>query len=599
MTNDILSYYERELTFIREMGSEFARKYPKIAGRLQLNTDTCADPHVERLIEAFALLCGRVHKKIDDDFPEFAEALFQVVYPHYVSSIPSMAVIAFETNRQAVPPSGYRIDKGASLYSKPVNSIPCQFATGYPVTLWPIEVVSVTLTDPKKPVQNARQTLTVRLKAENGLIFSKNDCKSLRFFLNGLEQHVYPLYELIFNNVCHLEFSWINVSGVQESLALSAADILPVGFEPDDALIPFDSRTSSAYPLLFEYFCFPEKFLFFDLRGFERLADSDAGDTIEILFHFDRAAKSTLLITKETICLNAVPVINLFDKIAEPVIIDHQRTEYQVIPDLRRIETAEIYAINKVVSTSLGSNKETIYRPLYSLGHGQSDTDNSSQAYWRIRRQPSGRYGDEGIDLFISFNNLDFDPVDPGDEVVLIHLTCTNRDLPARISIGNPSGDFETELSAPVFAIRGLVKPTPTRRPPLGGALQWRLISHLSLNYLSIVEGGEEALKEILRLYNFDDTPTIRQRIDGIVTVKSGHVTKRIGASFCRGVGVTITFDEEKFVGAGLYLFAAVLERFIGQYVSINSFSQLTAMTLQRKEKLKQWAPRNGQRILL
>jgi type VI secretion system protein ImpG len=189
--------------------------------------------------------------------------------------------------------------------------------------------------------------------------------------------------------------------------------------------------------------------------------------------------------------------------------------------------------------------------------------------------------------------------MDPGVETLTVHTTCTNRDLPARLPFGDPAGDFNLEIAAPVASVNCLIKPTPARRPSLGGALQWRLISHLSLNYTSIVEGGEEALKEILKLYDFEDSPATRQQINGIVSLQSQHVTKRIDQSFCRGVQITIDFDEDKFVGAGIYLFACVLERFLGQYVSVNSFSQLVAKTLQKKGTLKKWPPRNGNRVLL
>ena len=201
--------------------------------------------------------------------------------------------------------------------------------------------------------------------------------------------------------------------------------------------------------------------------------------------------------------------------------------------------------------------------------------------------------------MYLSFSDLDFDPADPGTEVLTVHTTCTNRDLPGRLPFGDMRGDFDLETAAPVSRINSLIKPSVTRRPAMGGGLQWRLISHLSLNYMSLVEGGEEALKEILRLYDFDNSPATRQQIEGVVALQAQYVTRRIGSSFCRGVQIHLTLDEDKFIGSGLFLFASVLERFIGQYVSVNSFSQLVAKTLQRKEALKHWRPRNGNQILL
>ncbi len=600
MDQDIRHYYERELTFIREMGSEFAKKYPKIAGRLLLEPDKCEDPHTERLIEAFALLCGRIHKKIDDDFPDITESLLQILYPHYVNPIPSMSVVTLDPDRQAVPPTGYQVGANTILHSKPVNGHPCQFATRYPVTIRPMEVVSASLREPRKPRKNAQQALVIQLKSFGGVGFSQMDLQRIRFFLNGPGQHVFHIYELLFNNVCHLEITSQNCEGRIQEFPLTPQALRPVGFQPEETLIPFTSRSFPGYLLLFEYFCFPEKFLFFDLEGLGKLAETSFQDTLEIWIYLDRTAKGNLLVNKETFCLNATPVVNLFSRIAEPIRIDHERTEYRVVPDIRRSAATEVFTIDRVVSSSLATRKEKEYRPLYSVRHHLDDvSDRGPEAFWQMSRRPSGRHGDDGTDVFLSFVDLNFNPIDPGVEVATMHLTCTNRDLPGRLPFGDPAGDFETETAAPVSAIRCLLKPTPTRRPTLGGALQWRLVSHLSLNYLSLVNGGEDALKEILTLYDFDNSPATQQQISGIVSLHSDYVTKRIGNSFCRGVQVTMTLDEEKFVGTGLYLFASVLEHFIGQYVSVNSFTQLVVKTLQRKETVKSWPPRNGNRILL
>ena len=599
MEDLLLQYYERELTFVRQLGAEFARKYPKIAGRLMLEPDKCEDPHTERLIEAFALLCGRIHMKIDDDFPKITESLFNIIYPHYVSPIPSMTVVRFDPIRQTVPPSGYTIERNTALYSKPVGGTACRFSTAYPVTVWPVEVKAAGLRDPKNLHTSAQQAIWLQLKTFNNVAFSQLEMRSLRFFLNGPHQHVHHIYEMLFNNCCALEIEAVGKKGKTEMVRLSNRDILPVGFEVEDAMIPVTRRSFPGYRLLMEYFCFPEKFLFFDLAGLDRLAGLDLGDTVDLWIYLDRTVRGNLIVNDETFCLNAAPAINLFEKIAEPIRIEHQLTEYRVIPDIRRQDTIEVYAIEDVASVSSSSpGKVHEIKPFYSVRH-HLDEEEEVHAFWHMERRPSGRKGDEGTEVYLSFTDLNFDPKDPGVEILTAHTLCSNRDLPARLPFGDRSGDFSLELTGPIAQITSLMKPTPTHRPDLGGGLQWRLISHLSLNYLSLVEGGEEALREILKLYDFDNSPATRQQIDGIVRLESEHVTRRIGRSFCRGIHVTLTLDESKFVGAGLYLFAAILEAFLAQYVSVNSFSQLEVRTMQRKEALKKWPPRNGNRILL
>jgi type VI secretion system protein ImpG len=603
MDDQLLNYYERELTFIREMGAEFARKYPKIAGRLLLEPDKCEDPHTERLIEAFAFISGRIHKKIDDDFPEITESLLSIIYPHYVSPIPPMSIVKFEPLKQTIPPAGYSIAKKTALFSKPVSGTPCQFTTSYPVTLWPIDVVSAGLRDPKKAVKGAQQAIVIRLKTFNDLSFSQLGWEKLRFFLNGPHQHVFHLYELLFNNVCHvqLECESTNGQGTIKGISLTPDDILPVGFDPDEYIIPYQRRSFPGYLLLFEYFAFPEKFLFFDLIGLDKMKRLDFNGTLDIWIYLNRTAKSNLVINKDTFCLNAAPAVNLFNRIAEPIRVEQQKTEYRVIPDIRRQRATEVFSIDKVTASSVDSpGKQTEFKPFYSIRHHLDEQDgNEITAFWHAQRHPSDKKEDGGTEVFLSFADLNFKSADPGVEILNVHTTCTNRDLPARLPFGNPAGDFEIEIAAPVSRINCLMKPTPARRPSLGGALQWRLISHLSLNYMSLVQGGEKALKEILSLYDFDDSPATRQQINGIVSLQSEHITKRVDQSFCRGLQVTIEFDEDKFVGAGLYLFACVLERFLAQYVSVNSFSQLVIRTIQKKEALKRWPPRGGNQILL
>ncbi|MFZ7112296.1 MAG: type VI secretion system baseplate subunit TssF [Desulfatiglandales bacterium] len=601
MDDVLLSYYEQELTFIREMGAEFARKYPKIAGRLLLEQDKCEDPHTERLIEAFALISGRIHQKIKDDFPEITESLLNIIYPHYINPIPSVSVVAFSSIRQNIPPSGYRLDKDTAMFSKPVNGTPCRFTTCYPVDLWPVEVVSAEVREPAKTVKGAQQVLSIRLKTFGNLKMSQLKWRTLRFFLNAPSQHVYHMYELLFNNVCHVELRVPGGGSGKETVILSPEDIKPVGFAPEEGMMPFSKRSFPGYLLLFEYFCFPEKFLFFDLCGLEKSADMKGEDTLDILIYLDRIGKSTLVVDKDTFCLNAAPAANLFSRIAEPIRIEGYRTEYRVVPDLRRQDGTEVFSIDQVSAPLPASpGKSFMFRPFYSLHHHLDEDDlEEKQVFWHLRRRASGRKDDRGSEVFLSFTDLNFNPADPGVEIVTIHTTCTNRDLPSRLPFGDPEGDFSLETAAPVSRITCLLKPTPTIRSPQGAALQWRFISHLSLNYLSIVQGGKEALQEILTLYDFKNSPTTRQQIKGIASLDSRHVTKRMGRAFCRGVEVKVTFDESKYVGTGLFLFACILERFLGQYVSVNSFSQLIAETIQRKESLRIWPPRNGNRTLL
>jgi len=602
MDDSLLSYYEQELTYIREMGAEFGRKYPKIAGRLLLEADKSEDLHVERLIEAFAFISGRIHKKIDDDFPEITQSLLNIVYPHYVAPIPSMAMVRFDPVRQNLTEAGYAIPRATALFSNPVAGTPLNFRTCMEVELWPVEVTEVVFKDPDfSRKDEARLVLQVNLATCNNLSLSALGWDHLRFYLNGQAHHVFELYELLLNNVVGVELEALDKNGTTVRIALSPEALRPAGFEEEEAILPFTRRSFPGYRLLLEYFCFPEKFLFIDLYGLDQLQGIEVGQEMTVHILLDRIPKSKIPVDRETLILNAAPAVNLFTRIAEPIRVEHRKPEYPVIPDIRRGNATEVFSLDQVLSTSAGGSEEgEEFKPFYSIRHHLAEGESRKrQAFWHSKRRRSEKKGDNGTDVHLSFADLNFQPTDPAAEVLMVKLTCTNRDLPARLPFGDPAGDFTLETAAPIQAICCLSKPTPTRRPSLGGGLQWRLISHLSLNYLSLIEGGEEALRELLQLYDFDDSPSTRQQISGIAAITADHVSRRLGRSICRGVRITLELDKEKFVGAGLYLFASILERFFGQYVSVNSFSQLVVITAKDKQRVKEWPPRCGQRILL
>ncbi len=591
--DDFLKYYEGELTFTRELMAEFARKYPKIAARLQLEPDKCEDPHMERLIEGFAFECARLRMKIDDHFPEIVEPLLNLVFPHFIRPIPSMSVVRFEPTMTTIPPSGSPMDKKIAIFAK-TNEAVCQFTTVYPVTLWPAEVVSAELREPGKLVKDAKQAIVIKLKTHNGLGLDQIGWKKLRFFINGQDRQAFGTYELLLNNTCLVECIGRNRDGKTETASMPPDCIRPVGFEPDEAMLPSLRKEFPGFLLLFEYFCFPEKFLFIDFNGFDKFRPKDA-DSLEIWIYINREAGSGLLINRESFSLHCTPVVNLFEEISEPIDANPDDREYLVIPHDSEPDASEINSISKVVGTKRGS-PPVIFHSLYSLGRHLLEEDRSGKPFWHMQRRPSCRKDDHGTDVFISFCDQDLNPADPAVDQIIVHSECTNRDLAAKLSYGDPSGDLIMEGSAPISRINLVLKPTSSRRPAVDGVLQWQAISSLKPNYLPLMRGQEEAFRAVIRLYDFSNTPESRRVVNGIRTVQSRHVTRRIGQAFFRGVEITIGFDESEYEDSGLFMFTSVLERFLGQFVSLNSFTQLFAKTVPGGKLFKVWPPRRGVR---
>jgi type VI secretion system protein ImpG len=613
--DDLLTYYELELNYLRRMGSEFAEKYPKVASRLLLEPNRCEDPHVERLIEAVAFLAARVHLKIDDDFPEITQALLTVLYPHYIRPIPSMSVVQFHLDpEQGKLSGGLTIPRGSMLYSKPVAGQPCKFRSCYDTTLWPLSITDAQWLTPDrlKPaikVAEAGAALRVQIACQPDADFSKMALRSLRFYLNGEGNLVHALYELLCNNCTQILVRDLTPKSRKPPIVLPATHLRPVGFADEEALLPYPRHSFSGYRLLQEYFTFPDKFFFFDLDGLEALGRAGVGQTVEVVFlisPFERNERSQMLelnVSAKTFCLGCSPIINLFPLTAEPIQLDQTDFEYSVVPDVRRRHALEIFSIDEVLSPDRETHEVLQFEPFYRFRHTATRQQKRQQAFWYASRRPSARRDDEGTEVFLSLMDLTGRPMRPDVDTLTVHCTCSNRDLPHRLPLGNETGDFELEAMSSVKRAVALRKATATVRPPTGKGALWRLISHLSLNYLSLVDEGKEALQEILRLYNFSESAYHEKQIAGLLRLDSRRHFARVisenGIGFVRGRQVDIEFDEEQYVGGGVYLFASVLEHFLGLYASINSFSQLIARTPQRKEPLRQWPPRAGQAILL
>lgn len=620
MSDSLYNYYERELIFIRQLAQEFAKQYPAAAGRLLLEPNRSIDPHVERLIESFALLAGRIHHKLDDEFPELTDALLGVLYPHYLAPVPSMAIIEFKLDpARAQLPNGFLIDRGSRLHTQAVGSppLPCKFRTGYPVTLWPVELTAARVQGPPfpaevEPPQGTQAILRLRLDCQANMQFAALSLDKLRFYLAGDNQVIASLYELIFNHAVRVEYRPVEKNSKLPVIRLTPEECLqPFGFERSEGLLPYPNQSFLGYRLLTEYFAFPYKFLFLDLGGWRQVAKAGYQKQIEVIVYLNRTIASVEQgIDVQAFRLGCTPIINLMEQIAEPIPLSQARHEYRILPDVTHPQGMEVYSVDSVTSVDPTTGITTEYQPFYSFRHGR--TRDSQRAFWYASRRPSLAEGDRGTDVYLNLVDLDFDPRLPATATLVIRTTCTNRELPGLLMQAGDRLHLELEAAAPLARIRILRSPSLPIRPPLRRGAHWRLISHLSLNHLSITDPveGRAALQEILRLYDFTD-PEIasqqasinRQLIDGITSVSSRRVVGRTGgptaSGFAKGVEVTVEFDEQKYVGTGVFLFACVLERFLGLYASINSFSQLVARLKQGEGYLKKWPPRAAEHRLL
>lgn len=607
---DLLPYYERELVMLRRHCREFAERFPKIAGRLQMTGDSCEDPHVERLIQAVSLLAARVSKRLDDDFPQFTEALLETLLPHYLRPFPSCSIVRVDAAgpRHAARKSMHTIPRGSELESEPVRGVRCKFKTVYDIVSGPVGFASASFEPLLRAPAGVRlppaasATLSIVIATtDDDMPLAKLAVDTLRVFIDGEHSFCAALRDTLFlRTVCaHVELDDGNW------LELPAIPLAPVGFAEQDSLIPFGARSHPAYRLLSEYFAFPEKFHFFDL-DLAALRARLPADSCRATLHLGVAglrpdsntARLLRNLSPANFLLACSPVVNLFQRPGEAIAVTEQAADYAVVAHAIHPGAFEVYSIDAVTLLRQrgGTASTTEFRPLYSLRHGEGGA--AAGHYWLARRDATLAASSPGYETRISLVDADGDPLAVERNSLSIDLTCTNRELPTQLKYGRADGDLRLPGNTSLPTIRLLRRPSQPYRFGSAFGQHWRLISHLTLNHHALAQQGLPALCEMLTLYDLPQSPISQRQIGGIVGLahdEAVHWMRHKGrAALVHGLEVRLTLDEEAFVGSGMHLFVQVIDHFLGLYVQINSFSELVVLSKRTGEELMRCKPRSG-----
>ena len=625
----MLRYYTQELAYMREMGSEFAAAFPKIAARLALDATEVADPYVERLLEGFSFLSARVRLKLDAEFPRFTQHLLECVYPHYLAPTPSMAIVQMTPSMaEGSLAAGFTVPRGTVLRGQiPRGEVTaCQFRTAHELTLWPVELVEARYVPfaPDLPLNTLGLTepvqavLRLRLRAATPHTFQQIALDRLNLFLSGGDEVVLKLYELILGSGLGVLvgpparplpwFEWLGRDAIQ-----------PVGFARDQVLIPYTTRSFSGYRLLHEYFAFPERFRFVELAGLRKALSRHAGEEIELAIPLARSDGALgALVDKSGFALHCTPAVNLFSRHADRIHVTDQQAEHHVVVDRTKPMDFEVYGVEHVVGYSEGLEAEQEFRPFYA----SVDADDTLPAhgYFTMRREPralserqrrdGARTSYIGSEVSLSLVDAREAPYSSTIRQLGVEVLVTNRDLPLLMPVGSDR-DFSLAISAPVEGIRCLRGPSRPRPAVVDGEIPWRLTSHLSLNYLTVSDLDEEhgatALREFLELYadlvdaDMPDAASRRQA-RGVRRVSVTPRTRRLPAPgpivFGRGLEIRMTVDETAFAGASAFLLGTVLEQVFARLASMNTFTELVLLS-ERRGEIKRWPPRMAARQLV
>ena len=607
--DDLLKAYELEMVQLRLLSGEFAARFPKVAGKLQMAGDVCDDPHVERLIQAVALIGARISKRLDDDYPQFTERLLDMLFPHYTQPFPACAIVRFE--RAATPPDQVlSIARGTALESPPVQGVQCRFRTAYEVVESALTIASARfnplLQAPSGVVLPMHASSSIKIAIDNPLALAQSRHDKVRVFIDGEPSFCATLLDTLFlRTVCaHIELgdgSW---------RALATPPIERVGLIDDEALIAFGARSHPAQRVLMEYFAFPEKFNFFDIDIAALLAHGGAACkrvTLHLACAGVRAdsnvARLLRRLSASNLLLGCTPVVNLFEQHGVPVAVTHLAADYPVLAHVQRPHGYEVVSIDSVhmVRQSAGMRTQTEFRPFYSLRHGEQAAGHGQ--YWVMRHDDTVAAISPGFEKRITLIDTDPDLLAEEKCSLSLMLTCTNRDLPGMLKYGQREGDLARGNGVQHPPIRFLRRPAPCYRFPSGNGQHWRLMSHLTLNHHALVQEGLPALREMLTLYDLPQSATSQRLIGGIVGLDYSDTAtwmrRQHGPCLVHGIEVRLTIDEDAFVGSGVATFIDVMDQFLGLYVQHNSFVELCVVSQQTGEELKRCQPRNGQQQLV
>ncbi|AIQ99831.1 type VI secretion protein [Pluralibacter gergoviae] len=583
-------YFRDELAWLRLQGRQFAQAHPELTRFLSEQT---TDPDVERLLEGFAFLTGNLRAKIEDQFPELTHGLLNMLLPNYLRPVPSMTIMQFSVIPGALAQPAF-IARGCQVDSKSKNEVTCHFQTCHDMWAYPADIAQIS----SQSVNDA-SSITLDIALHSPQTLETLELNKLRFYLGGDSWTAYELYFWLSTNLAHIE---LEVEG--HSFRQPASLLKTLGFDREDAMLPYPGNVYSGYRILQEFFCFPESFLFFRLEGGEWPRQPRPVSDFRLRFCFDKPLPPELKIRSDAFMLNCVPAINLFLHESEPIDLTGRQGEYPLKASYRQADSFEIFSVDKVegwVEGNAGRSRgqDRVYHPFESFEHQIERAKGRLSLYYRtrIREAVSG----DGFEHFLSFVRADESEVIGLDECISVTLTCTNRGQAAELLIGDIC---ESTGTSPTFAtFRNITRPTRPLRPALDGSLQWTLISNLSLNYVSLLR--RDALVQVLRTYDFPTLydkqaeQTSRKRLAGIETIETEPVDRLIRGMPVRGLKSVLSLRQSAFSGEGeLYLFSTVLAHFLSLYASVNAFHLLEVHNLDNKERYR-WPVKAGQHSMM
>jgi type VI secretion system protein ImpG len=604
MENDdrILRYYEAEMRYLRESGGAFAKAHPDRARILGPDRAGERDPYVERLWEGFAFLSGRLQQKLDDERPELTESLVGLLWPHYLRTIPSLSIVELIPSTEKLQRTEV-VAAGLPVRSTPIvippspddeeqtsKAVQCLYRTTQSVTLQPLF-----LTHAGPAVrEDGRSVIRLGFELSPSAHRGGLDLSRLSLYLNADQPTAFAMHLALTRHVDSIAWRIPEIRD-GESNRLSGVTIEPAGFSSDEALRPRTEGTFSGYQLLLEYFAFREKFLFVNLCGLDVTKLPPDSRRFELEIVLAEAYPKDQRFNAANVRLFCTPAINLFDLDAEPIVTNHHETEYRVVPMAHESGYVEIWSVDSVESFDHQTGERRQYVPFATFRHhGGTLRYDAPERYFHTRVRP----GASGVrEAWVTFGGHAWETMaDLPEESISLRVTGTNGMLPRKSLRETRLVELAADIPN-VAAVRNLVAPSMPLHPPVGDRFEWRSLSHLTPNFLSLTHA--EVLRGALALYDWTNDELNCRRLAGILQVRQEMLEEVRAGSIERGVRIEVTLDSHAFSGEGdLMLFGELLHHFIALHAEINLFTRLAIVSLPSQTRTE-WPRSKAQPVLL
>lgn len=598
---NFLKYYQNELLFLRKKGGEFAKKHPEIADKLDIKDGESTDPYTERVIESVAFMSAKLAQRIDDNAQNIAFHLLSALYPNLINVFPPCSIVKFESENSISLSRSIEIRKGTNLFVNTKSGTECQFRTLYPLVIYPISISQINLLKVSRKMGGEDGwCIEIKIKT-NSTPMEQLQLDNLLFYINSdITENALMLYEAIFSDPKRNVFVKIE----NQHFNLDLKNILPCGFSSDETVCPVPPYSTNCFQLFQEVLHFKRKFMFFRIINLNKvITESNIKNIDEISLIIDIAVPDEHLfqvVNNYSIILNATPIVNLFPVTSDPFRFDGMQPKYLLLADQARDEFLEIHAISELHIINHETKEDEIIQPYFSLAV-DSDTNIAHDLYWIYSKESSNIRHLDGYDVYISLVDTKMNPYDIYADVVYAKTLCTNRNNTRDIPVS--SKFYVDSLETAGYCAKLLHKTTEPISFLDSTTALWNLISQLSSNHLSI-SGAENLLlsiRKIAKIFSAGNDLKFCELLDGIKSINISDTIQRFGADawrgFVKGKNITIEVSEENTSFS--YIFCSIINEFLSDIVSINSFVNIKMISASTGKLLAYWLPTSGRKNVI